>query len=91
MYGIFAYIGHEIDGKCRQIFQSDGSFGIYTLPRFNIAPEKGPFQEEGSLPIIIFEGTMLNDGGVNLFEKFRLEVFPQQKRCVVCNFLQKGS
>ena len=47
-----------------------GSYGIYTLAKFNIAPEKKHFQEEGSLAIIMFEGTMLNAGGVNLLDTF---------------------
>ena len=29
---------------------------IYTLPKFNIAPEKLPSQKESSLPTIIFQG-----------------------------------
>ena len=37
---------------------------VYTLPKFNIAPEKLPGQQESSVPTIILQGTMLNFGRV---------------------------
>ena len=51
---------------------SFGKSSICTLLKFNIAPENRPSQKESSLPTIIFQGHMLNFGGVDVQHAFKI-------------------